>query len=40
MSSRVPISTKKKLAAKLSDLEQSSVIQKVDRMGQQSDYKG
>ena len=31
MSSRVPISMKKKLAAKLSDLEQSSVIQKVDK---------
>ena len=31
MSSRVPISMKKKLAAKLIDLEQSSVIQKVDK---------
>ena len=31
MSSRVPIRMKKKLAAKLSDLEQSSVIQKVDK---------
>ena len=31
MSSRVSISMKKKLAVKLSDLEQSSVIQKVDK---------